>query len=198
MNSTLEQELTDYLRSEAARVDIHDHLELDAVPLIRAEPSAAARKRWSTSVLVAAAASVVLIAGLAATQRSTNEVRIPVAAAPAGDPAPVIPEPAAPPPALVELPNGATFMGLSPRCTAITEGVYDCTIDEFPSSVKVAEGMTGYVQYTVDNTSHVAGGCRVKNFDGTKLTCYVGQLAVDNDIVGANFLGDWVPGPAQG
>ena len=88
-------------------------------------------------------------------------------------------------------------MGLSPLCTTAMEGIYDCTIDEFPVGARTAD-VTGYVNYIVDDTSHVSGGCRALNADGTSLTCYFGQLAVDHDIVSAGSLGDWVSGPAQG
>jgi hypothetical protein len=202
MNSTLEHELTHYLRGEAARVDVRDNLELDGVPLVRIERSKATGTRSRAPTLIGVAASVVLLAGLVAIRHDTAEVRTPVAAQPDDGSAPVSPEPTSPEPSsplpvLVELPDGATFMGLSPRCTTAIAGIYDCTIDEFPADARTAD-VTGYVAEIVDNTSHVSGGCRALNADGTRLTCYVGQLAVDHDIVSAGFLGDWVSGPAQG
>jgi hypothetical protein len=197
MNSTLEHELTHYLQGEAGRVEIRDNLELDGVPLIRIERSKVAGTRWRAPILIGAAASVVLLAGLVASRRDMAELRTPVAAQSEVGPTPVTPQTASPLPVLVELPDGATFMGLSPLCTTAIEGIYDCTIDEFPVGARTGD-VTGYVNIIVDNTSHVSGGCRASNANGTRLTCYVGQLAVDHDIVSAGFLGDWVAGPAQG
>jgi hypothetical protein len=202
MNSTLEHELTHYLHGEAARVEVRDNLELDGVPLIRIERSKVTGTRWRASALIGVAASVVLLAGLVAIRHDTAAVRTPAGAQSGDGSAPVSPEPVSleptsPLPVLVELPDGATFMGLSPRCTTAIEGIYDCTIDEFPVGARTAD-VTGYVNIIVDNTSHVSGGCRALKADGTRLTCYVGQLAVDHDIVSAGFLGDWVSGPAQG
>ncbi|MEN9644254.1 MAG: hypothetical protein RL238_923 [Actinomycetota bacterium] len=196
MNSTLEHELTHYLRGEAARVEVRDNLELDGVPLIRVEPTVTGT-RWKGPALIGVAASVVLFLGLVATRHDATEVSTPAAAQSDVGATPVSPEPTTPLPVLVELPDGATFMGLSPLCTTAIEGIYDCTIDEFPVGARAAD-VTGYVNYIVDDTSHVSGGCRALNADGTRLTCYLGQLAVDQDIVSAGFLGDWVPGPAQG
>lgn len=196
MNSTLEHELTHYLCGEADRVEVRDNLELDGVPLIRVKRTVTGT-RWKGPTLIGVAASVVLFLGLVALRHDATEVGTPAAAQSDDGPTPVSPEPTTPLPVLVELPDGATFMGLSPLCTTAIEGIYDCTIDEFPVGARTAD-VTGYVNYIVDNTSHVSGGCRALNVDGTRLTCYLGQLAVDHDIVSAGFLGDWVSGPAQG
>ncbi len=196
MNTTLEHELTHYLRVEAARVDVRDNLELDGAPLIRVEPSVTGT-RWKAPTLIGVAASVVLFWGLVAIRHDASEVSTPAAAQSDVGATSVSREPTTPLPVLVELPDGATFMGLHPLCTTDIEGIYECTIDEFPVGARTAD-VTGYVSIIVDNTSHVSGGCRALNVDGTRLTCYVGQLAVDHDIVGAGFLGDWVSGPAQG
>ena len=77
MNSTLEHELTRYLRGEAARVEVRDNLELDGVPLIRIERSKATRTRGRATALIGVAASLVLLAGLVAIRHDTAEVRTP-------------------------------------------------------------------------------------------------------------------------
>ena len=54
--------------------------------------------------------------------------------------------------------------------------------------------MTGYTSVIVDDTSHVSGGCRATSPDATQLTCYVGQRAIEEQIVEAEYFGDWAPG----
>lgn len=53
--------------------------------------------------------------------------------------------------------------------------------------------MTGYAIVIVDDTSHVSGGCRATSADGLDWNCFVGQRSIDEDLVGANYLGDWAP-----
>ena len=53
--------------------------------------------------------------------------------------------------------------------------------------------MIGYTTIIVDDTSHVSGGCRSVSVDATHFTCYVGRSAVDQELVGADYLGDWAP-----
>ena len=56
----------------------------------------------------------------------------------------------------------------------------------------------GTVEPTVDATSHVNGGCRSLTSAGTEWECYLGQAAVDQQIIGQRFLGQFSPGPACG
>lgn len=91
------------------------------------------------------------------------------------------------------LPNQSRFMGLVPDCRKTNDEVFDCTINRFPDSARVAD-MSGYVNFFVDASSHVAGGCRVGNPEGTRLMCYVGIAAVEQKIIAPSFLGQWVPG----
>ena len=56
----------------------------------------------------------------------------------------------------------------------------------------------GTVEPTVDKTSHVNGGCRSLVSDGTEWECYIGQAAVDQEIVSDGFLGEEVSGPGRG
>jgi hypothetical protein len=44
----------------------------------------------------------------------------------------------------------------------------------------------------------VNGGCRSLASDGREWECYVGQAAVDQQIIGAGFLGEYAPAPGQG
>ena len=56
----------------------------------------------------------------------------------------------------------------------------------------------GTVEPTVDKTKHVNGGCRSLNSAGTTWECYLGQAAVDQQIIGAGFLGEFAPSPGVG
>ena len=44
--------------------------------------------------------------------------------------------------------------------------------------------MKGTVESTVDATKHVNGGCRSLRSDGLEWECYLGQTAVDQQIIG--------------
>ena len=92
----------------------------------------------------------------------------------------------------VPLPAGAELQGVVPSCTTVDSIEYDCTIDAYPAPLGGLD-MTGYVTEIVDDTSHVSGGCRSIAPDALTWTCYVGQAAIDQQIVGANYLGDWAP-----
>ena len=56
----------------------------------------------------------------------------------------------------------------------------------------------GTVEPTVDATKHVNGGCRALASDGLEWQCYLGQAAVDEQIVGRGFLGQYAPEPGHG
>ena len=56
----------------------------------------------------------------------------------------------------------------------------------------------GTVEPTVDASKHVNGGCRSQNGAGTEWECYIGQAAVQQNIIGAGFLGQPVQGPGVG
>lgn len=107
--------------------------------------------------------------------------------------APLTPAPSVIDPTPVRLPDGAVLNGVAPSCTATTdEVVFECTIAAFPEPLGTTD-YTGYVSEIVDDTSHVSGGCRATNPDATAYLCYIGQRAVDEQIVGENFLGEWAP-----
>jgi len=57
---------------------------------------------------------------------------------------------------------------------------------------------TGTVEPTVDGSKHVNGGCRSLNSAGTTWECYIGRAAVDQQIIGAGFLGEYAPSPGSG
>jgi hypothetical protein len=73
---------------------------------------------------------------------------------------------------------------------------YHCVLAQAPAP-EVSD-WNGPVEPTVDKTKHVNGGCRSLNSAGTTWECYLGQAAVDQQIIGAGFLGEFAPSPGVG
>lgn len=99
------------------------------------------------------------------------------------------------------IPSGTlVLMGTSPSCTTIRANVeFDCVLSTLPKQGDIAAGgWKGTVEPTVDSRDRVNGGCRSLNADGTHWRCYVGEAAVRERIIGADFLGQDAPKPAAG
>jgi hypothetical protein len=96
------------------------------------------------------------------------------------------------------LPAGTlSLAGTDPTCTTVADGVeYRCTLAKAPAP-EVSD-WKGTVEPTVDRTKHVNGGCRSLNSAGTTWECYIGRAAVDQQIIGAGFLGELAPSPGVG
>ena len=96
------------------------------------------------------------------------------------------------------LPAGTLSLeGTHPTCTTVSDGVeYHCVLAKAPRP-EVSD-WKGTVEPTVDKTSHVNGGCRSLNSEGTEWECYIGQAAVDQQIVSQGFLGEKTFGPGVG
>jgi hypothetical protein len=96
------------------------------------------------------------------------------------------------------LPAGSLWLaGTEPTCTTVTQDVeYHCVLGKAPENA--ISDWKGTVEPTVDATEHVNGGCRSLTSDGREWECYLGQAAVDQQIVGAGFLGQVVSGPGVG
>ena len=89
------------------------------------------------------------------------------------------------------------LLGTDPTCTVVTEGVeYHCLLARVPAPE--VQDWKGTVEPTVDGTSHVNGGCRSLRSDGLEWQCYLGQAAVDEQIIGQGFLGEYSSGPGVG
>lgn len=89
------------------------------------------------------------------------------------------------------------LLGTDPTCTVVTEGVeYHCILARTPAPE--VEDWKGTVEPTVDDTSHVNGGCRSLRSDGLEWECFLGQAAVDEQIIGQGFLGEYSSGPGVG
>ncbi|MFN8109678.1 MAG: hypothetical protein U0Y82_07505 [Thermoleophilia bacterium] len=87
--------------------------------------------------------------------------------------------------------------GTEPTCTVVRDGVeFDCTLAKPPAPE--VNDWTGTVEPTVDANRVVNGGCRALNAAGTHWTCYLGQEAVRQAIIGQGLLGQPSPAPGAG
>jgi len=96
------------------------------------------------------------------------------------------------------LPAGtAALIGTDPTCTVVAKNVeYRCVLAK-PPAPEVSD-WKGAVEPTVDATKHVNGGCRALQSDGLQWECYLGQAAVDQQIISQGFLGQYAPEPGHG
>jgi hypothetical protein len=153
-----------------------DALEAGAAADLHARPAQPRRRRVSTRIAIGVAVLAVLVPGvaLAATQLiGTDDVA-------------------------QSLPAGTlSLAGTNPTCTVVEQDVeYLCVLERAPSP-EVSD-WKGTVEPTVDATKHVNGGCRALASDGRQWRCYIGQAAVDQEIIGPDFLGEYAPSPGVG
>jgi hypothetical protein len=96
------------------------------------------------------------------------------------------------------LPAGTkALIGTNPTCTTVAANVeYHCTLAAPPSGGP--NNWLGTVEPTVDATKHVNGGCRSLDAAGDSWECYIGQTAVQQNIIGQGFLGQYAPDPGVG
>lgn len=154
-----------------------DALESAAEADLRTERTEAPRRRRiSTRVAVAAAAAAILVPGaaIATTQLIGNDE------------------------VARSLPAGTlSLAGTNPACTVVEQDVeYNCVL-EHPPAPEVSD-WKGTVEPTVDASKHVNGGCRSLTSDGREWQCYIGQAAVDQEIISQDFLGEYAPSPGVG
>ena len=153
-----------------------DALEGSAEADLASEPSARPRRRFSTRLAIAVAVLAVLVpsVALAASQLiGTDDVA-------------------------QSLPAGTLALaGTNPTCEVVVQDVeYLCTLERAPAP-EVSD-WKGTVEPTLEATKHVNGGCRALTSDGREWRCYVGQAAVDQQIIGEGFLGEYAPSPGVG
>jgi hypothetical protein len=87
--------------------------------------------------------------------------------------------------------------GTEPTCTVVTTDVeFHCLLAKAPAP-EVTD-WKGTVEPTVDASKHVNGGCRSLASDGKEWECFIGQKAVDEQIIGQGFLGQLSSGPGVG
>jgi hypothetical protein len=137
---------------------------------------AARRTRRTRRLLLAAAALAVAIPGLAFATSALIDTEQVAASLPAGT---------------------RMLQGTEPRCTVVEQDVeYHCVLAR-PPAPEVSD-WKGTVEPTVDATKHVNGGCRSLRSDGLEWQCYIGEAAVEQQIIGPDFLGEYAPSPGVG
>jgi len=92
----------------------------------------------------------------------------------------------------------AIFDQTDPTCLANPDGKsFRCTLASAPGSEDGITDFTGTKEVlAIDGI--VAGGCIGLDVAGMTWDCYVGQDAVDMEIIGPDFLGEPVLGPGRG
>ena len=155
-------------------IELGDRLE--RVVAAYEEKSAPRRKRRARKLILVLALLVVVIPGIALAANALISDDDVAAGLPAGTKA---------------------LAGTHPACTAVRQGIeYHCTLRE-PPAPEVAD-WKGTVEPTVDASRHVNGGCRSLRSDGLEWQCYLGRAAVDEKIIGPDFLGEYAPTPGVG
>jgi hypothetical protein len=101
------------------------------------------------------------------------------------------------------MPAGTAIFGQTdPTCVLNEDGSsYRCTLSKPPADeVTDANGNPAYIgtKEVVAIDGVVAGGCIGLDAAGMTWDCYVGQAAVDHEIIGQDFLGQPVLGPGHG
>lgn len=98
------------------------------------------------------------------------------------------------------LPAGTKMLqGSDPSCTVVKQDVeYRCVLARPPVGEIAPGQFMGTVEPTVDATKHVNGGCRSLSAGGREWECYIGQAAVDQEIISEGFLGEYAPAPGVG
>ncbi len=156
-------------------IRLGDALEEGASADLLARQATPRRRRIPTRVAVVVAVLAILVPGvaLAATQLiGTDDVE-------------------------QSLPAGTlSLAGTNPTCTVLEDVEYLCVLEHAPAP-EVSD-WKGTVEPTVDATKHVNGGCRSLTSDGRQWRCYIGQAAVDQQIIGPDFLGEYAPSPGVG
>jgi hypothetical protein len=155
-----------------------DDLERAArADLARARPEPiGTRRHVSRRLVVAIAALAILVPGVAIAANQLTSTSDVAQSMPAGT---------------------LALAGTEPTCTIVTKDVeFHCVLAHAPAP-EVAD-WKGTVEPTVDASKHVNGGCRSLASDGKEWECHLGQKAVDEKIIGPDFLGEYSSGPGVG
>lgn len=97
------------------------------------------------------------------------------------------------------LPLGsAVFQGTNPACTPAGEESYDCLLST-PPTVGYAEGGWAGTKFSfLDDQKRVAGGCVGADAAGLRWSCFLGESAIEHEVVDREYLGQLVPEPGHG
>ncbi|RZS86908.1 hypothetical protein EV189_2326 [Motilibacter rhizosphaerae] len=89
------------------------------------------------------------------------------------------------------------FAGVQPVCTSTGDSTFRCTVEGGLRSTAVSD-WTGTIEPFTGKDERIAGGCRSQDAKGTVWVCYSGQKAVDEQLIGQDFLGEYAPEPGVG
>ena len=94
----------------------------------------------------------------------------------------------------------SVFAGTTPVCTLVSEGHFRCVLDRPPTGqgTTVEGSYRGAKFQTVDAEMRIDGGCIGISDDGRTWDCYLGELAVEHDILSPGVLGQVQSGPGHG
>lgn len=109
------------------------------------------------------------------------------------------------------------FAGSAPSCKPLSATSFRCTLDRPPTGMTfyaedpkgstvydgkrytpVFDKFLGIKRATVDSTRHVDGGCISISANGRTWNCFLGQSAVDHEIIGPALIGTYTPEPPTG
>jgi hypothetical protein len=94
------------------------------------------------------------------------------------------------------MPAGAAiFDQTDPTCLANADGSFRCSLSSAPAP-EVSDFLGTKEVLAIDGVA--AGGCIGLDTAGMTWECYLGQDAVDHEIISRDFLGEPIPGPGRG
>ena len=98
------------------------------------------------------------------------------------------------------LPAGSVvFAGVNPTCETTDKAgdTLSCAVDGGLKSTEVSD-WTGTIETFTSPDSTIGGACRSQDARGAEWTCFVGQKAVDENLLGPDMIGLHVDGPLRG
>jgi hypothetical protein len=94
------------------------------------------------------------------------------------------------------MPAGAAiFDQTDPTCLANADGSFRCSLSSAPAP-EVSDFLGTKEVLAIDGVA--AGGCIGLDVAGMTWDCYLGQDAVDHEIISQDFLGEPILGPGRG
>lgn len=96
------------------------------------------------------------------------------------------------------LPLGSgVFAGTDPTCTPVGES-FDCILASAPTVGSMEGGWRGAKFSFLDDQKRIAGGCIGADSAGLRWTCFLGERAIEMEIIDREVLGRVVPEPGRG
>ena len=96
------------------------------------------------------------------------------------------------------MPAGAmAFAGVTPSCTDEGDSTFHCTVSGGVKSTEVSD-WKGTIEPFTNAQQEIAGGCVSQDSRGVLWICFAGQKAVDEGMIGQDFLGERSVTPGVG